>query len=33
VAEFFEAQGFSNVKVLAGGVNAWINAGYPLHEM
>lgn len=30
VAESFEAQGFSNVKVLAGGVNAWINAGYPV---
>jgi rhodanese-related sulfurtransferase len=30
VAENYEKLGFSNIKVMAGGVNAWKKAGYPL---
>jgi rhodanese-related sulfurtransferase len=30
VAENYKKLGFSNIKVMAGGVNAWKKAGYPL---
>ena len=31
-AKKYQREGFSNVKVLVGGVNAWKNAGYGLVE-